>query len=70
MGKTKSWRDVDSKLARPIKFGLRFNRPENKRFKKLALEAGLSRAEFGRRRILGLPIVDLKTPISESVESI
>ena len=47
-----------SLLKRKIRFMLRFKKEELSQFQSEANKVGLSKAEFARRRILGVPVVD------------
>jgi hypothetical protein len=49
-------------LKRPLRFMVRFNAVEMREFKSRARKAGLSQAEFGRRKILDKPVPDMTAP--------
>ncbi len=46
-------------LKRPNRFMLRFNDSELREFKSRAKRSGLSQVEYGRRKILDVPIADI-----------
>ncbi len=49
-------------LKRPKRFMLRFNDAELRAFRASAKRAGLSQVEFGRRKILDIPIAEIAQP--------
>jgi len=58
-----------SQLKRPIRFMLRFKKNELNQFQAEAAKVGLSKAEFARRRILGIPVVDETPAQAEEVHA-
>lgn len=46
-------------LKRPLRFMLRLNKKEMSSFRSQAKAARLSQVEYGRRKILGIPIAEV-----------
>jgi hypothetical protein len=53
-------------LKRPIRTIFRFNKKELREVEQRAKRAGLSRVEYGRRKMLDLPIADIEAPREET----
>lgn len=53
-------------LKRSLRFMIRFNKSELRKFKSRAKESGLSQVEYGRRRILEIPIVMVNSPSAKA----
>lgn len=66
--KSKSTKRKVQFLNRRERFMTRYNDREMRQFKTLAKNAGLSRQEFSRRRVLGLPVVEL-APAKQETQS-
>ncbi len=49
-------------LKRPLRFMLRFSDKELREFRMSAKRSGLSQVEFGRRKILDIPMAEIAPP--------
>ncbi len=56
----------EGQLKRPIRAMMRFDKKELREIDSRAKRAGLSRVEYGRRKMLDIPIVDITAPKQEA----
>lgn len=55
----------DQFLKRPRRFMLRFNDAELRDYRSRARKSGLSQVEYGRRKILDIPVVEVARPAEQ-----